>query len=102
MTTVEEKRELIKEVLEAYPDKAAKRRKPHLDVYEEGNSDCGVKSNKKIGSRGNDHSWLCLRRSKRGSLGSSKRHDPRQSRACRLRIQFLDRSTKLLHPYNRS
>jgi nitrogenase molybdenum-iron protein alpha chain len=47
MTTIEEKKDLIKEVLEAYPSKAAKRRKPHLDVYEEGNSDCGVKSNKK-------------------------------------------------------
>jgi nitrogenase molybdenum-iron protein alpha/beta subunit len=47
MTTVEENKQLIKEVLEAYPEKAAKRREKHLDVYEEGNSDCGVKSNKK-------------------------------------------------------
>ncbi|MGF1539762.1 MAG: nitrogenase molybdenum-iron protein alpha chain [Pleurocapsa sp.] len=47
MTYVEDNKQLIKEVLEAYPEKAAKRREKHLDVYEEGNSDCGVKSNKK-------------------------------------------------------
>ena len=47
MTTVAQNQELIKEVLEAYPEKAAKKREKHLGVYEEGNSDCGVKSNKK-------------------------------------------------------
>ncbi len=47
MTIVEQNKDLIKEVLEAYPEKAAKKRSKHLDVYEEGNSDCGVKSNKK-------------------------------------------------------
>ncbi|MGK7951524.1 MAG: nitrogenase molybdenum-iron protein alpha chain, partial [Xenococcaceae cyanobacterium] len=47
MTTVEKNKELIKEVLEAYPEKAVKKRSKHLGVYEEGNSDCGVKSNKK-------------------------------------------------------
>ncbi len=47
MTTVEQNKELIKEVLEAYPEKAVKKRSKHLGVYEEGNSDCGVKSNKK-------------------------------------------------------
>ncbi len=36
---------IIQEVLEAYPDKAKKRREKHLNVYEEGKSDCGVKSN---------------------------------------------------------
>jgi nitrogenase molybdenum-iron protein alpha chain len=36
---------LIQEVLEAYPDKAKKKREKHLNVYEEGKSDCGVKSN---------------------------------------------------------
>ncbi|WP_142847680.1 nitrogenase molybdenum-iron protein alpha chain [Telmatospirillum sp. J64-1] len=36
---------LIDEVLEAYPEKSAKKRKKHLNVYEEGKSDCGVKSN---------------------------------------------------------
>lgn len=36
---------LINEVLEAYPEKAAKKRAKHLNVYEEGKPDCGVKSN---------------------------------------------------------
>ncbi|MBI5920770.1 MAG: nitrogenase molybdenum-iron protein alpha chain [Betaproteobacteria bacterium] len=36
---------LITEVLEAYPEKAAKKRAKHLNVYEEGKPDCGVKSN---------------------------------------------------------
>ncbi|AFY89974.1 nitrogenase molybdenum-iron protein alpha chain [Chroococcidiopsis thermalis] len=43
-TTVD-KKALIKEVLELYPDKAKKKREKHLNVYEEGKSDCGVKSN---------------------------------------------------------
>lgn len=43
--TVQDKRALIKEVLEAYPEKTAKKREKHLNVYEEGKSDCGVKSN---------------------------------------------------------
>jgi len=42
---IEERKELIKEVLDAYPDKAKKKREKHLNVYEEGKSDCGVKSN---------------------------------------------------------
>ncbi|MBR8828443.1 MAG: nitrogenase molybdenum-iron protein alpha chain [Gomphosphaeria aponina SAG 52.96 = DSM 107014] len=45
--TVKERKELIKEVLEAYPENAQKKRKEHLNVYEEGKSDCGVKSNRK-------------------------------------------------------
>ena len=36
---------LIQEVLAAYPEKAAKKRAKHLNVYEEGKPDCGVKSN---------------------------------------------------------
>src|SRR5271169_1837033 len=36
---------LINEVLEAYPDKLAKRRAKHLSTFEEGKPDCGVKSN---------------------------------------------------------
>ncbi|GBG03306.1 nitrogenase molybdenum-iron protein alpha chain [Azospira sp. I13] len=36
---------LIQEVLDAYPEKAAKKRAKHLNVYEEGKPDCGVKSN---------------------------------------------------------
>ena len=42
---VEERKELIKEVLEVYPDKARKKREKHLNVFEEGKADCGVKSN---------------------------------------------------------
>ncbi|MFB2918197.1 MULTISPECIES: nitrogenase molybdenum-iron protein alpha chain [Aerosakkonema] len=42
---IAETKELIKEVLEAYPDKSRKKREKHLNVYEEGKSDCGVKSN---------------------------------------------------------
>lgn len=42
---VAETKELIKEVLEAYPEKTRKKREKHLNVYEEGKSDCGVKSN---------------------------------------------------------
>ncbi len=38
-------RELIQEVLSVYPEKAAKKRAKHLNVYEEGKPDCGVKSN---------------------------------------------------------
>ena len=37
--------ELIKDVLQAYPDKFAKRRVRHLNTFSEGNSDCGVRSN---------------------------------------------------------
>ncbi|MDY7012653.1 MAG: nitrogenase molybdenum-iron protein alpha chain, partial [Cyanobacteriota bacterium] len=47
MATVEDKKQLIQEVLDAYPAKAAKRRGKHLNVHEEGKSDCGVKSNAK-------------------------------------------------------
>jgi nitrogenase molybdenum-iron protein alpha chain len=47
MTTVEDRKALVQEVLEAYPDKAKKSRSKHLNVTEEGASDCGVKSNKK-------------------------------------------------------
>ena len=46
-TTVEENKTLIQEVLAAYPEKAKKNRAKHLNVYEEGKSDCGVRSNKK-------------------------------------------------------
>jgi nitrogenase molybdenum-iron protein alpha chain len=42
---VVDKKALIKEALELYPDKAKKKREKHLNVYEEGKSDCGVKSN---------------------------------------------------------
>ncbi|OCQ90403.1 nitrogenase molybdenum-iron protein alpha chain [Oscillatoriales cyanobacterium USR001] len=42
---VVDKKALIKEALEVYPDKAKKKREKHLNVYEEGKSDCGVKSN---------------------------------------------------------
>jgi nitrogenase molybdenum-iron protein alpha chain len=37
--------QLIKEVLEAYPEKTAKRRAKHLSVSGESKPDCGVKSN---------------------------------------------------------
>ncbi|NJK36912.1 MAG: nitrogenase molybdenum-iron protein alpha chain [Oscillatoriales cyanobacterium RM2_1_1] len=47
MSTIEERQQLIQEVLEAYPEKAAKKRSKHLNVTEEGASDCGVKSNVK-------------------------------------------------------
>ncbi len=43
--TVEDKKQIIQEVLEAYPEKSAKKRAKHLNVTEEGKSDCGVKSN---------------------------------------------------------
>ena len=39
------RRALIAEVLAEYPEKTATKRGKHLNVYEEGNSDCGVKSN---------------------------------------------------------
>ncbi|KYC38785.1 nitrogenase molybdenum-iron protein alpha chain [Scytonema hofmannii PCC 7110] len=42
---VEEHKELIKEVLSAYPEKSRKKREKHLNVHEDGKSDCGVKSN---------------------------------------------------------
>jgi len=38
-------KELIDEVLSVYPEKGAKKRAKHLNVYEEGKPDCGVKSN---------------------------------------------------------
>jgi len=40
-----QKRQAIQEVLAAYPDKTRKKREKHLNVTEEGKSDCGVKSN---------------------------------------------------------
>lgn len=45
MTTIDDKKQIIQEVLEAYPEKSAKKRAKHLSVTEEGKSDCGVKSN---------------------------------------------------------
>jgi nitrogenase molybdenum-iron protein alpha chain len=38
-------KELVEEVLKAYPDKFAKRRAKHLGSYQDGKPDCGVKSN---------------------------------------------------------
>ena len=38
-------KELIEEVLSAYPEKSAKKRVKHLNVHEESKPDCGVKSN---------------------------------------------------------
>ena len=38
-------KELIAEVLQAYPEKSAKRRAKHLSVQENGSSECAVKSN---------------------------------------------------------
>src|ERR1017187_7994158 len=49
MTGVEEikarNKQVIEEVLEAYPEKFGKRRAKHLGTFEEGKPDCGVKSN---------------------------------------------------------
>jgi nitrogenase molybdenum-iron protein alpha chain len=39
------RRQLVADVLAEYPAKTAKKRGKHLNVYDEGNSDCGVKSN---------------------------------------------------------
>jgi len=47
MATVEDRKELIQEVLDAYPAKAKKNRAKHLNVTEADASDCGFKSNKK-------------------------------------------------------
>jgi nitrogenase molybdenum-iron protein alpha chain len=41
----ERNRKLIDEVLEAYPEKSAKRRAKHLGTYTEEKGECGVKSN---------------------------------------------------------
>jgi nitrogenase molybdenum-iron protein alpha chain len=38
-------KELVEEVLKAYPDKFAKRRAKHIGAYQDGKPDCGVKSN---------------------------------------------------------
>jgi nitrogenase molybdenum-iron protein alpha chain len=43
--TIVRNKEMIEEVLAVYPEKTAKRRAKHLNVHEEGKSDCGVKSN---------------------------------------------------------
>jgi nitrogenase molybdenum-iron protein alpha chain len=43
----ERNKQMISEVLTAYPEKSAKKRAKHLGAYEEGKSDCGVKSNLK-------------------------------------------------------
>ena len=42
---VEQRKDLINEVLQAFPAKARKKREKQLGVTEEGKSDCGVKSN---------------------------------------------------------
>jgi nitrogenase molybdenum-iron protein alpha chain len=39
------RKQLISDVLGEYPEKTAKKRARHINVYEEGKSDCGVKSN---------------------------------------------------------
>jgi nitrogenase molybdenum-iron protein alpha chain len=41
----ERNKQMISEVLTAYPEKSAKKRAKHLNMFEEGKSDCGVKSN---------------------------------------------------------
>jgi len=41
----EENRKVIAEVLETYPEKAKQKRAKHLNVYDKGKTDCGVKSN---------------------------------------------------------
>ena len=43
----ERNKQLIGAVLEAYPEKTAKKRAKHLATFEEGKADCGVKSNLK-------------------------------------------------------
>ena len=43
----ERNKQMISEVLTAYPEKTAKKRAKHLGTFEEGKSDCGVKSNLK-------------------------------------------------------
>lgn len=46
MTSVyQERKQVIQDVLAAYPEKTRKKRQKHLNVLEEGKSDCGVKSN---------------------------------------------------------
>ncbi|MBF0334296.1 MAG: nitrogenase molybdenum-iron protein alpha chain [Alphaproteobacteria bacterium] len=42
---IEGRKAMIEEVLSEYPEKARKKRAKHLNVYEEGKPDCGVKSN---------------------------------------------------------
>ena len=44
---IEEAKKIIEEVLQVYPEKTRKKREKHLGVFEEGKSDCGVKSNVK-------------------------------------------------------
>ena len=41
----ERNKQMIGEVLEAYPEKTAKKRAKHLVTYDEGKGDCAVKSN---------------------------------------------------------
>jgi nitrogenase molybdenum-iron protein alpha chain len=43
----ERNKQMISEVLTAYPEKSGKKRAKHLNTFEEGKSDCGVKSNLK-------------------------------------------------------
>ncbi|MBH8566369.1 nitrogenase molybdenum-iron protein alpha chain [Nostoc sp. CENA67] len=43
----QQRKQLIEEVLKAYPDKSREKRDQQLNVYEQGKSDCGVKSNVK-------------------------------------------------------
>ena len=44
---VEEHKKLVEEVLQKYPEKSRKKRAKHLNVHQEGKTDCGVKSNVK-------------------------------------------------------
>ncbi|MGO9487199.1 MAG: nitrogenase molybdenum-iron protein alpha chain [Rhodomicrobium sp.] len=39
------RKQLVSDVLSEYPEKTAKKRARHINVYEEGKPDCGVKSN---------------------------------------------------------
>ena len=43
----ERNKQMISEILTAYPEKSANKRAKHLNTFEEGKSDCGVKSNLK-------------------------------------------------------
>ncbi len=42
---IEEAKKIIEEVLSVYPEKTRKKREKHLNVFQEGKPDCGVKSN---------------------------------------------------------
>ena len=91
--TKESTEALIAETLSVYPEKAKKKRAPHLGANDQGSGSACVKSNKKTVPRRDECPWLCLCRRQGRCLGANPRHGPRFPRPGRLRLVLMGYSS---------